>query len=86
MQAHDNIGTKLSITASAWGLPPATDGADADDINKIRSRIAAVELAKEGIPLIAIVKPYSQLDDYIEVFLCSIVTARTEDGKFVTLC
>jgi hypothetical protein len=44
-----------------------TVGSNAAELLKIREKADTVESAQGGIPLLAILRPYSQLADYIEV-------------------
>jgi cytoskeletal protein RodZ len=54
-------------TAAVTSSYTVTVDSNAEELLKIRKKADAVESAQGGIPLLAILRPYSHLADYIEV-------------------
>jgi hypothetical protein len=59
--------TPVPAVTSSYTL---TVDSNAAELLKIRKKADTVESAQGGIPLLAILRPYSQLADYIEVRFC----------------
>ena len=59
--------TDTTASAAVTDSYTVTVDSNAAELLKIRNKADSVESAQGGIPLLAILRPYSQLADYIEV-------------------